>query len=342
MINKIYDKFIKFIKENYMILTFYLLMITTLTYKLPYYITTGGGVLDTSSRIEIKDQYDIVGNMYFSYVSQLNATIPTYILATLNKDWKIEKVGEYQYNSEETIEEIALRDKIYMKESNQNAIYQAYKLANKDIKVTENENHIIYIKNKEKTSLRIGDILKKVDGIEIENIDQIIDIVSTKNVGEKLNVEIIRNNKTQVVEAEIFMENDRKIIGVSFVTIPKFNIDNEIKLKFHNSESGPSAGLMLSLTIYNKLIKEDITNGLKIVGTGTMEKDGTVGEIGGVKYKFMGAIDEKADIFIAPSGKNYEEVVNEKKNKNSKIKIIEAKTLEQVVNELNEIVKKND
>ena len=48
------------------------------------------------------------------------------------------------------------------------------------------------------------------------------------------------------------------------------------------------------LAIYKELIEEDITHGLKIVGTGTIDELGNVGEIDGVKYKILGAVKNKA------------------------------------------------
>ena len=90
----------------------------------------------------------------------------------------------------------------------------------------------------------------------------------------------------------------------------------------------------MSLEIYSQLINKDITRGRKIVGTGTISEDGEVGEIDGVKYKLRGAVKNKAQIFITPSGDNYKEAVKEKKKNNYKIKIIEAKNFKQVLEEL--------
>ena len=53
---------------------------------------------------------------------------------------------------------------------------------------------------------------------------------------------------------------------------------------------------MLTLAIYNSLVDKDITKGKKVVGTGTIEEDGSVGSIGGVKYKLNGAVRQKADV----------------------------------------------
>ena len=63
---------------------------------------------------------------------------------------------------------------------------------------------------------------------------------------------------------------------------------------------------MMALSIYNYLTPDDITNGLKIVGTGTIDEYGNVGEIGGIEYKIKAAVKEDADIFFAPT-ENFEE-----------------------------------
>ena len=93
---------------------------------------------------------------------------------------------------------------------------------------------------------------------------------------------------------------------------------------------------MTTLTIYNYVIKEDITNGMKIAGTGTIEGDGTVGEIGGIKYKLAGIEKQKADLFFVPAGENYEEAMKYKKENNYKIKIVPVKTFEDAVKYLKE------
>ena len=58
-----------------------------------------------------------------------------------------------------------------------------------------------------------------------------------------------------------------------------------------------------------------------------------VGEIGGVKYKLIGAVKNKADIFICPE-ENYEEAISVAKDKDYDIKIISAKTFDEALEKL--------
>ena len=70
----------------------------------------------------------------------------------------------------------------------------------------------------------------------------------------------------------------------------------------------------MAISIYDKLTGENLSKGDKIIGTGTIDMDGSVGEIGGVKYKLIGAVNNHAKVFICPTA-NYEEAMNIAKEK---------------------------
>ena len=92
---------------------------------------------------------------------------------------------------------------------------------------------------------------------------------------------------------------------------------------------------MMSLSIYSAISGEDILKGRNIAGTGTIDIEGNVGEIGGIKYKVMGAVKNKMDIILVPSA-NYKEAMKVKKEKNYKIKIVEVKTFQDAIKYLKE------
>ncbi len=90
---------------------------------------------------------------------------------------------------------------------------------------------------------------------------------------------------------------------------------------------------MIALTIYDKLVEEDVTKGRKVVGTGTIDINGNIGEIGGIKYKLMAAKRKKADIVFVPSD-NYKEAKEEVKKKGYKFKLVPVKTFDDAINYL--------
>lgn len=124
------------------------------------------------------------------------------------------------------------------------------------------------------------------------------------------------------------------MIGVMLSTLFDLKLDFKLELKTENRESGGSGGLMTALAVYNNLTQKDLTNGRKIVGTGTIDAAGNVGLIGGVKYKLIGAVKNNADLFIVPKN-NLKEALEYKKKYNYKIEIIGVNTFKEAVELLN-------
>ena len=64
---------------------------------------------------------------------------------------------------------------------------------------------------------------------------------------------------------------------------------------------GPSAGMMFSLAVIDKLSPGELTGGKFVAGTGTIDDEGTVGPIGGITHKIQAAKDAGAEVFLAPA-----------------------------------------
>jgi Lon-like protease len=65
---------------------------------------------------------------------------------------------------------------------------------------------------------------------------------------------------------------------------------------------GPSAGLVFATAIVDKLTPGDLTGGKEIAGTGTIDADGRVGPIGGIRFKMDAARHDGATAFLVPAG----------------------------------------
>ena len=119
------------------------------------------------------------------------------------------------------------------------------------------------------------------------------------------------------------------MITPNYDVITDMNIDINMK----RNESGSSGGLMLALSLYSKMSGEDLTKGDKIIGTGTIDMEGNVGEIAGVKYKLIGAVKNNAKVFLCPE-ENYSEAINIAKERKYNIDIVSVKTFEDAINYL--------
>ncbi len=318
-----------FIKENYKWLIIYIVTFLVLTYHLPYYLARPGGLIDVSKRIEIDDAYKVDGSFNLAYVSISKVNIVDYLLSYIINDWELIKKEDINVNHESD-DETAFRDKLDLEEANQTAIILAYNKALKEVKINDNKLYVTYVDSLAKTDLKIKDEIISINGIDIKNKSDISKIIDNLNVGDKVDVEVINDGKHYIKTAEIINFENFKILGIMMGSIKDYQVSPDIKLKFTDSESGPSGGLMMTLAIYNYLTKEDLTKGKKIAGTGTIDEDGQVGMIDGVKYKIMGAVKAKADIFFVPT-LNYEEAIKVKKEKNYDIDIVKVDTLDEAI-----------
>jgi Lon-like protease len=90
---------------------------------------------------------------------------------------------------------------------------------------------------------------------------------------------------------------DGPVIGI--VSVANFPFDVRIS---SGDIGGPSAGLMWALGVTDLLTSDDLTDGRDIGGTGTLDLEGRVGPIGGVRLKIVAAEEVGADVFLFPRG----------------------------------------
>ena len=337
MVNKLYEKIREFMRENGKSILILLGLYLVLSFPLPYYVYAGGGTIDISKRINIKSSNKKDYKMYLAYVKELKGNTATYLLSKVFKNWELEKEEDVKLNDDETIEDISIRNHLSLNNANQTAILLAYQKACKKVKIKATHPYVFYLEKKESNGVRIGDEIVKVEDIEYKDIDTLKSIIEEKLVGDKIKLVVKRRGEEKEAYATIKNYQGRKIVGISITNIYDYETNPKIKLKFKQSESGPSGGLMLTLAIYNSLVDKDITNGKKVVGTGTISEDGSVGSIGGVKYKLNGAVRQKADVFLVPAGENYEEALKEAKRKNYSIKIEAVSTFDEALKKLKKI-----
>ncbi len=329
MLNKLYDKIKQFIKQNYIYLIILIIFGIVFHFPLPYYIDAPGGLIDVSERLDVEDGYPINGSLNLAYISEFKANIPTIIYSFFNKDWEIVKKEDVVADNE-TIEENNYRNHLLLEEANQNAIMVAFDKANLDYEISDRKVNIIYVYEEADTDLKIGDQIIEVNGIAINSKEEALSEIS-KN--DSIKFKVINNGLEYERYANKVSIDGTKLVGVMVCETKEVIPSKEININFKKSESGPSGGFMMSLSIYDYLTEEDLTKGLKIVGTGTIDELGNVGVIGGIKHKIKAAVKEKADIFFVPTG-NYEEAKEVVLEDNLDIELVEVKHIDDAINYL--------
>ena len=157
--------------------------------------------------------------------------------------------------------------------------------------------------------------------------------------GQPVELNIRRGGSDETVtitpESREIDGEDTWIIGVTLIHDYEFPIEVTIQL---DNVGGPSAGMMFALGIVDTLTPEELTGGENIAGTGTIDAEGTVGPIGGIRQKLYGARAAGADFFLAPES-NCDEVVGHIPNG---LRVFATGTLEESMTALDAIADGGD
>ncbi|MYW77106.1 PDZ domain-containing protein [Streptomyces sp. LaPpAH-199] len=167
--------------------------------------------------------------------------------------------------------------------------------------------------------LHAGDVIKAVDGTAVKEPGDVAKLVTEHRPGENVVFTIVPEKEAAAAEKagrapeggeKVTVKTvkapaaegeeggkDRAIVGIRAGTDHTFPFEIDIKLA---DVGGPSAGLMFSLGIIDKLTPGDLTGGEFVAGTGTIDDAGKVGPIGGINMKLVGAREAGARYFLTP------------------------------------------
>jgi PDZ domain-containing protein len=147
--------------------------------------------------------------------------------------------------------------------------------------------------------IKPGDDILAVDGVNASTTDAIAAAVQKHRPGQHVRFTIRRSGKTiDLAVGTIAGPDGKTLVGVTMVQ--RFGFPFTVNINV-GEVGGPSAGLMFSLGIYDKLTPGPLTGGRSIAGTGTITPDGNVGPIGGIQQKMVGARDAGATVFLTPT-----------------------------------------
>ena len=154
--------------------------------------------------------------------------------------------------------------------------------------------------------LQAGDAVQAVNGKPVATVDQFTSLLKTTKPGQSVAVDFRRKNAPPGV-AQITLgknpDRDYGFVGVSVTDAPwaPFAVDFNLA-----NVGGPSAGLMFSLAVIDKLTTGNLAGSKFVAGTGTIKPDGSVGRIGGIVHKMTAARDAGATVFLVPADNCYE------------------------------------
>ncbi len=175
--------------------------------------------------------------------------------------------------------------------------------------------------------LEPGDTVISVNGTAITTVDDFAPALEGYAVGDTIEMEVGRGDETETVDVELAERDDGSgdpMIGIILgeLTEPPFPLSIEA-----GDVGGPSAGMMHTIAIIDSLTPGELTHGRVIAGTGTIKMDGTVGNIGGIRQKVVGAEAAGAEYIMVPEG-NYESALTAERKS---IEIVPVTTLDDAI-----------
>jgi len=304
----------KFFKKNK------LLKITLITYtflifpfgfaKSDYYFMSPGPPYQWNIEIENVETYEYDGNLYQLTVRRDEANYFVYAWARLNSqiDLYPREVILPDGVTPQELSEISIQNMV----TSENVAI-AVALDSLDYEIESEGDGVLVVglldDSPVKDKLIKNDLIISINNELVRSASEFISMLRTYEIGDIVNIGLIRNEQELTIETKLIehveYENEPMVGFLASTPNQQFIFPFEVDIKTGNV-GGPSAGMMMALNVYNLLTEDDITNGKKIAGTGTIEIDGSIGPVGGVKQKVIAAKRANAGLILVPTA-NYEE-----------------------------------
>ncbi|WP_028595626.1 YlbL family protein [Paenibacillus assamensis] len=328
----------------------WLIAIVALVYFLvymptPYVIYTPGSAESIKPLVDVKGGDDTEqGAFMLTTVRRTYANMGLIVWHSFNSDAQFGKKQDALQGRSEAEYETELV--FSMSGSQSNAILAAYHAANVPYDKVNTGLYVIYnLPNVSSNEFKTQDRLLSIEGQKVNTVKEVKTIIAKYKEGQTLTVQIEREGKKQDVKAKLvrykpYKQAENTVVGFGTTFGEKVDIvprNPKDKITFHESDiGGPSAGLMFTLELINRLTPGDLSRGHLIAGTGEITPEGKVGMIGGVQHKVVAAHQEGASLFLVPEG-NYEEAKAKVDTMDTKMKLVSVRTLQDALTAIEQL-----
>lgn len=178
-----------------------------------------------------------------------------------------------------------------------------------------------------------GDVVVAVDGNPIVAAEELQEAALTSEVGQELVLTVRHAGQEREVPVTLgtLEGDDQPRLGVAIETaLDELRLPIDISLAENTRIGGPSAGMMVALTVYDLLSEEDLLGGRTVMGTGTLDADGRVGFVGGVAEKMVAAAHAEADLVLVPA----QQLEEARSNAPEDLRVVGVATLEEALEAL--------
>jgi PDZ domain-containing protein len=272
-------------------------------YRLPVVALTPGPAEDVLTRVKVQGStpvYDSKGKFFLTSVG-IDDDVRFYeaLLDLANRDVQLRPRAEVFPEGDST-DRIDRENVILMDRSKTTATVVALRQLGYPVKPSAVQVDEVVRGAPADGKLEAGDHILAVDGRAVATTEQVRAAITRHRIGDKVAFRVRRDRADTAVSVRVTAAEGQPRVGV--VLRDEFR-DLPVKVSIETENiGGPSAGLMFSLSIIDRLTPADLTGGRRIAGTGEITLDGEVLPIGGVVEKLVAARRQGATVFLIPEG----------------------------------------
>lgn len=183
--------------------------------------------------------------------------------------------------------------------------------------------------------LEPGDVIVAVNGMPTPTLNELVGVVSQMSPGDEITVSIVTHigGNQQDRRVTLIQSPDdptRTIVGFIPADTRTVSLPFEVEIDT-DSIGGPSAGLAFTLALLDELTPGDLFGGLRVVATGTVNEDGTVGAIGALAQKAVAVKASRADVFLVPSSQGEDDIREAMRILGTRTRLIQVQSVEEVL-----------
>jgi PDZ domain-containing protein len=271
-------------------------------YQLPVIALSPGPMEDVLARLKVEGSrvYDSEGKLYLTSVG-IDDDVRFYeaLLDMANRDVQLLPRAEL-YPEEQDTAEIDKENAALMDRSKETASVVALREVGYEIEPSGVEVTQVVPGTPADGKLRAGDRILDADGRAVASTDEVRAAITRHKIGERVAFRIDRDDTEKNVSVQVREADGQPRVGILLRDLfPDLPV--KVSIETENNIGGPSAGLMFTLSIIDKLTPEDLTGGKRIAGTGEIALDGGVLPVGGVAEKLIAVRRLGVTTFLIPA-----------------------------------------
>lgn len=268
-----------------------------------------GSARPTTELVDVGEGVEVhppAGEIAFTTVSLRQSTVASYVWAWFDDD--VEVVADELILGNRSPQENRQFNLQLMDTSKQDAIRVALLELGYEVPVTIDGVVVVTVQEGSAGEGLVdpGQTVVAIDGEPLDDIDDVSRIMEPKAPGDTVVLSVEPAERGDVTDVPVVLgaspdDPEQGLIGIELQPrSPAFDFPIDVDIDSGNV-GGPSAGLAFTLAVLDVLTPGELTGGLDVAVTGTIDGAGNVGDVGGVRQKTAAAIDQGFDVFLVPS-----------------------------------------